>query len=194
MNPWFGYGAALLAIVMQLVIRVPHASKAEQVAVKESRRGALEVALMGLVMLGYIVLPVVAAATPLLRFAEYPLHPAAFGAGVATAALGLWLCHRSHVDLGANWSVTLELKETHRLVTSGVYARLRHPMYTALLLTALGQALLLPNWVAGPAYLVAFALLFALRVGPEERMMMERFGQEYADYRARTKRLVPGVY
>lgn len=194
MNPWFGFGAAFLAIALQLVIRVPHASRAEKAAVEESRRGPLEVALMALVTLGWLVLPALAAATPLLRFADYGLHPAAFGAGLAAAGLGLWLCHRSHADLGENWSVTLELKETHRLVTGGVYARIRHPMYTALLLTGVGQALLVPNWIAGPAYLVAFALLFALRVGPEERMMTERFGEEYAAYRGRTKRLVPGLY
>ena len=59
---------------------------------------------------------------------------------------------------------------------------------------AAGQALVVPNWVAGPAYLVAMALLFALRVGPEERMMRQQFGAEYDAYMGRTKRLVPGVW
>jgi protein-S-isoprenylcysteine O-methyltransferase Ste14 len=52
----------------------------------------------------------------------------------------------------------------------------------------------LPNWIAGPSYLVAMALLFALRVGPEERMMLEEFGSDYEDYRKRSKRLIPGVW
>jgi protein-S-isoprenylcysteine O-methyltransferase Ste14 len=51
-----------------------------------------------------------------------------------------------------------------------------------------------PNWLAGPFYFVAFGLLFALRVGREERMMLEAFGGDYAAYAARTKRLVPGVW
>ena len=106
----------------------------------------------------------------------------------------MWLFHRSHADLGTNWSITLEVREGHRLVTGGVYRRIRHPMYTALFLYCLGLALAVPNWIAGPSYLVAFGLLFALRLGPEERMMRETFGREYDDYAARTQRLVPGVW
>jgi protein-S-isoprenylcysteine O-methyltransferase Ste14 len=67
-------------------------------------------------------------------------------------------------------------------------------MYSALALYSVGQALVIPNWVAGLANLVAFAVLFALRVGPEERMMAQQFGSEYAAYTARTKRLIPGVW
>jgi protein-S-isoprenylcysteine O-methyltransferase Ste14 len=42
--------------------------------------------------------------------------------------------------------------------------------------------------------LAAFGILFALRIGAEERMMLETFGDEYAAYRARTKRLIPGIW
>ena len=92
------------------------------------------------------------------------------------------------------WSVTLELRENHRLITQGVYRHVRHPMCAALFLYSIGQALALPNWVAGPSYLVAFGMLFALRLGAEERMMLETFGDEYAAYMAGTKRLVPGIW
>jgi len=107
---------------------------------------------------------------------------------------GLWLFYRSHADLGANWSITLEVLEKHRLVTQGVYRRVRHPMYTALLLYSVGQALVLPNYVAGLSSGVTMALLVALRIGPEERMMLEEFGKDYQEYMALTKRLVPGVW
>ena len=108
--------------------------------------------------------------------------------------MGLWLFARSHADLGTNWSITLEVREKHQLVTQGIYRALRHPMYSALLLYSLGQALVVPNWIAGPSYAVAMALLFAFRLGPEERMMLEEFGKEYEAYIGRTKRLVPGVW
>jgi len=62
-----------------------------------------------------------------------------------------------------------------------------------LVLYAVAHALVIPNWVAGPSNLAAFAVLFALRVRAEERMMLEQFGDEYTAYMARTKRLVPGV-
>jgi protein-S-isoprenylcysteine O-methyltransferase Ste14 len=67
-------------------------------------------------------------------------------------------------------------------------------MYLALLLYSLGQALVLPNWVAGPAYGVVFSILLALRLGREERMMLDRFGRDYEAYMARTRRLLPGVW
>ena len=52
----------------------------------------------------------------------------------------------------------------------------------------------IPNWVAGPSNLVAFTVLFALRVRAEEKMMADEFGDAYTAYTARTKRLVPGVW
>ena len=67
-------------------------------------------------------------------------------------------------------------------------------MYLALLIYSAGQALAVPNWVAGPSYGVAMLLLIALRLGPEERMMLEEFGKEYEAYQARTRRLIPGVW
>ena len=108
--------------------------------------------------------------------------------------IGLWLFYRSHADLGANWSITLEVREQHRLITQGVYSRIRHPMYSAMVLYSVGQALVIPNWVVGPSNGVAFAILLSLRVHAEEQMMSEAFGDEYAAYAARTKRLVPGVW
>jgi protein-S-isoprenylcysteine O-methyltransferase Ste14 len=76
----------------------------------------------------------------------------------------------------------------------GVYREVRHPMYSALALYSVGQALVIPNWVAGLSNLVAFAVLFSFRVGAEERMMAQQFGNEYAAYTARTKRLLPRVW
>ncbi len=66
-------------------------------------------------------------------------------------------------------------------------------MYTALFLYAIGQALVIPNWVVGPSYLLSLTILVACRVGAEERMMVEQFSDEYTAYMTRSKRLVPGV-
>ena len=67
-------------------------------------------------------------------------------------------------------------------------------MYTAFWTMALAQALLVPNWVAGLAGLVGFGILFFFRIGPEERMMEETFGEAYRDYRQKTARIIPGVF
>ena len=192
MSPWFAKTIILLGSIVMIVIRAPHGHRSRKIKVVKSRKGWLETSLLTLVLLGFLVL-LVWLATPALSFADYPLHPLPLVAGSLCLALGLWLFHRSHADLGPNWSVTLEVREKHQLVTQGVYRRVRHPMYLSLLLYSAGQALALPNWVAGPSYLAAFGLLFAFRVGAEERMMLEEFEPEYEAYMARTKRLVPGV-
>jgi protein-S-isoprenylcysteine O-methyltransferase Ste14 len=67
-------------------------------------------------------------------------------------------------------------------------------MYSALVLYSVGQALVVPNWVAGPSNLIALSVVLALRVRAEEQMMVQEFGDEYAAYTARTKRLVPRVW
>ena len=172
---------------------MPHGQRSRGVPVRKSRKGTLEVVLLIIAWIAFFI-PLLWVVAPVLAFADYPLRPVPLFAGTVCLALALWLFHRSHADLGPNWSITLEVREKHRLVTQGLYRLVRHPMYMALLLYAVGQALVLPNYVAGPSYGVAMALLVALRLGPEERMMLEEFGKDYEEYRARTKRLVPGVW
>jgi len=193
MNPWFAKAIILVSSIVMVIVRAPHGQRSRGIKVVKSRKGSLEIVLLTLAWLGFFV-PLVWIATPVFAFADYPLRPLPFIAGTVCLAVGLWLFHESHADLGTNWSITLEVRERHQLVTEGIYRQVRHPMYLALLLYSLGQALVLPNWVAGPSYLVAFGLLFALRVGPEERMMREEFGKDYEAYMARTKRLIPGLW
>jgi protein-S-isoprenylcysteine O-methyltransferase Ste14 len=183
----------VVASVVLVAIRAPHGQRSRGVKVARSHKGGREVALLALAWIGFFV-PLAWVGSGVLAFADYSLRPTVYAAGVVCYALGLWLFHRSHAELGRYWSITLELREEHRLVTSGVYRRVRHPMYTALFLYSLGQALVLPNWVAGPSYLVAFGVLYALRVRAEERMMLAAFGEQYRAYMARTKRLVPGLW
>ena len=193
MNPWVAKAMVLAAALVMVAIRAPHGRRSRSVKVAKSHKTSLETGLLVLAWVGFFV-PLIWVALPAFSFAEYPLRTGPFVAGVICLVIGLWLFHRSHTDLGTNWSITLEVREEHRLITQGVYRWVRHPMYSALFLYAVGQALVIPNWVAGPVNLIAFSVLFALRVRAEERMMFEGFGDEYAAYSARTKRLVPGVW
>ena len=193
LNVWFAKAVILTGMIVTVAIRAPHGRRSRSVKVVKSRKGPLEVVLLSLVSIGFLI-PLVWIASPWLRFADYPLRFVPFVAGTAFLTVGLWYFWRSHADLGTNWSVTLEIREKHLLVTTGIYARVRHPMYAALLLYAAGQVLLTPNWIAGPVYLVSIILIVALRFGPEERIMVDEFGDKYKDYSARTKRLVPGIW
>jgi protein-S-isoprenylcysteine O-methyltransferase Ste14 len=193
MNPWFAKAVVLLANLAMVIIRAPHGQRSRTTPVAKSRQSSVEVILLTFAWVTFF-LALIWIITPVFDFADYPLHPIPLITGVALLVIGLWLFHRSHADLGTNWSITLEVREHHRLVTHGVYRWVRHPMYLALLIFAVGQMLALPNWLVGPSYLVAMFLITAFRLGPEERMMLETFGKDFEAYKERTRRLIPGVW
>jgi protein-S-isoprenylcysteine O-methyltransferase Ste14 len=193
MNPWIAKALALAGTVVMIAIRAPHGHRSRIVKVATSYKTPLETGLLVLAWVGFFV-PLIWVASPAFSFAEYALSTCPLVVGVMCLVIGLWLFYRSHADLGTNWSITLEVREQHRLITQGVYRRIRHPMYSALVLYSMGHAFVIPNWIAGPSNLVAFAILFSLRVHAEEQMMSEAFGDDYAAYAARTKRLVPGLW
>jgi protein-S-isoprenylcysteine O-methyltransferase Ste14 len=193
MNVWIAKAVILAATIAMIAIRAPHGRRSRSVPVERSGKGALELALLTVAWVAFFLL-VVWIATPALAFADYPLHFIPLAAGSLCLALSLWLFYRAHADLGTNWSITLELRQQHQLVTGGVYRWSRHPMYLALLIYAVGQALAVSNWLVGSSYLFAMLLIIALRVGPEERMMLEKFGTDYEAYMAKTRRLIPGVW
>ncbi len=175
-------------------LRFPFERSANRVPVARSQRSVREGVLLAGAMIGFGVVPFIYAVLGGFPFASYPFQPPLAYAGIALFVASLYLFWRTHRDLGANWSISLDVRERHSLVTHGVYAQVRHPMYAAFWLWALAQLLLLPNWIAGPAGMVGFAILFLGRVGREERMMIEAFGDEYRAYMARSWRLIPGIY
>lgn len=114
-------------------------------------------------------------------------------AGVALFALGGALRLWPVFVLGNRFSGLVAIQPGHTLVTGGVYGVIRHPSYLGLLVGSLGWGMAFNSWVG---VLLAAALLPPLvaRMNAEERLLLSQFGDEYATFRARTSRLVPGVY
>ena len=187
-----GWGSLvwLAGIVLMSVIRAPFARQTEDNTIVESRKTLVEKLLLAGMMLGTLC-PLLHLTTDVLSFANYSVPVWTPAAGTVILAAALWLFWRSHADLGRNWSVTLELREDHGLVTSGVYKRIRHPMYSAIWLIVLVQPLLIHNWIAGPAGILAFGVMYAIRTPREEAMMREQFGKAYDDYCKKSGRLFP---
>jgi len=184
----------LVFVVAWLILRHRPRRHSRKTPVRYSGRDAREFLLMAASLAGLGIVPAAYVAAHVPRFADYPLIQAQGYLGTAVALCSLWLLHRTHRDLGRNWSVSLDLRERHTLVTTGVYALVRHPMYAAFWLMALAQALLLPNWIAGPAGLIGFGFLYFGRVRREEDMMISAFDGEYLDYMRRTARVIPWLY
>jgi protein-S-isoprenylcysteine O-methyltransferase Ste14 len=111
-----------------------------------------------------------------------------FALGLVSLAWWIW----TQVALGKHWSAQLQLREEHHLVTTGPYARVRHPLYTAMLGITTAFALVTAHW--GFVIFGAFsAALLLLRVPREEQMLLDEFGPEYAAYMQRTGRFLPRV-
>ncbi len=185
------------ATVAQIFIRLPFRRMYRRASWTRAPAAFAERFLLVFMAVEGLGLPALYGFTPWLRFADYPVGSAASialaGCGVAVTAAGIWLFWRSHRDLDSNWSPSLELSTEQTLVTDGVYASMRHPMYAAQLVLTVGRSLLIQNWIAGPVGFVVTALLFFVRVPQEERMMADRFAGEYERYRARSGRFFPRV-
>jgi hypothetical protein len=81
MNLWFAKITVLLASIVMIVIRAPHGQRSRVTPVLKSHKGRLEILLLTIAWLAFC-LPLIWIVTPLFDFADYPLHPVAFGAGV----------------------------------------------------------------------------------------------------------------
>jgi protein-S-isoprenylcysteine O-methyltransferase Ste14 len=181
----------LIGFTTVLAIRLYFARLLQSQKVKDDRKTPTEILLLGLTLLGMFILPLIGVFTPWLEFADYQLPGWTGWLGAALFSLAIWLFWRAHVDLGLNWSATLEIRENHSLVDQGVYRFIRHPMYTAFWLWGIAQALLLHNWIYGLSYLISFVPMYFVRVQQEEKMMVDPFGEQYRDYMNRTGRVIP---
>lgn len=176
------------------LIRRPFERKAKKIGVSKSLFDRRESGLLAVAVLGLFVIPALYVLTGFPAPFDRPFIPAIAWLGLATSIAALWVFRRSHVDLGRNWSISLQVREQHALVKTGIYRLIRHPMYSSFFLLGLAQLLLLPNWFAGLAGVLGAAILFAFRVRREEQMMLESFGDDYRSYMSQTKRIVPWVF
>ena len=180
-----------IAIVVETFIRAPLNQKRKQEKKSEQRFTQQEKTLLGMLFLGMMVVPLIYAATNWLDFADYTLPVWARWLGVALIASAIFVFWRAHADLGLNWSPTLEIREKHELITRGIYAQIRHPMYASQWLWVIAQPLLLQNWIAGFINLLVFIPFYILRVRAEEQLMLEQFGEQYRSYMQKVSAVFP---
>jgi len=181
------------AIITEMAIRAPISQKQRKETKSESRAGKQEKILLGLLFLSMFFLPLIYSATNWLDFANYSLPIWAGWLGVILILLALLVFWRSHVDLGLNWSPTLEIRTEHKLITNGIFGYIRHPMYASQWIWVIAQPLLLQNWIAGLLDLFVFSAFYFLRVRAEEKMMLDTFGDEYRDYMNKTGAVFPKI-
>jgi protein-S-isoprenylcysteine O-methyltransferase Ste14 len=104
----------------------------------------------------------------------------------ALPSLLFWTFH----SLGKNLTDTVVTRREHTLVTHGPYRWVRHPFYDVVLLGVVSMSLLTANWLLALSGLTTFAML-VVRTRIEEEKLVERFGDDYRAYMARTGRFFP---
>jgi len=112
--------------------------------------------------------------------------------GVSSCILGLLVTLWAPWTLGSNWSSTVTFRRGHELIRTGPYRLARHPIYTGLLVMALGTALnfgQLRCWLAMPLMTAAFWI----KLKQEEKLLLRHFTDEYPVYQKQVKALVPFV-
>ena len=97
-------------------------------------------------------------------------------------------------SLGRYFTVDVTIKQDHKIKKEGFYKYLRHPSYAFSLLTSLGLGLYLNNWLSLVFAFVPPFLAFIYRIQIEEQALVEKFGEEYIEYRKTTKKLIPFIY
>ena len=110
--------------------------------------------------------------------------------GLSITALGILLCVWARLHLGKYWSDKVVLKVDHRLIRSGPYRFLRHPIYSGVLLGILGTALAVGEW-RGVVALAMMSVNYFVKARREERVLAGQFGEEFAEYARSAGFLVP---
>ena len=108
---------------------------------------------------------------------------------VAGVALAIWA--RRH--LGQNWSATVTLKEGHELIRSGPYGRIRHPIYTGMLIAFAGTALALDEYRGLLGLAIATSTLF-FKAKKEERYLVQEFGDRFQEHVRHTGMFLPSLF
>lgn len=149
--------------------------------------------------LGFVIALVVAVAAPILQRANV-IEPVGMlrtvwiqVIGIVVATAGIAATVYAQLEMGDAWRIGVDEQETTTLVCTGVFARVRNPIYTAMFTFGLGIALVTPNLVAfaGFVLLVATIELQVRRV--EEPYLLRTHGDTYRDYTASVGRFIPGI-
>lgn len=112
--------------------------------------------------------------------------------GLIISSLGLIIACWSRYILGKNWSLSVQKKEEHQLITTGLYQYIRHPIYTGILLIFIGNTIIVGDYRGIIGVLIVF-ISFWFKLKKEEKWLEDVFGKKYLEYKSNTKALIPLV-
>jgi protein-S-isoprenylcysteine O-methyltransferase Ste14 len=120
-----------------------------------------------------------------------PLHPGLAALVAVLGAGGVWFMTAAENTLGRQFAYPARLIEGHKLITTGPYGIVRHPIYLAFFSVILATALTFSNWLVLPPFVAFYWAGAAIRIRSEERLLREAFPKEYAEYARRVPAVIP---
>jgi len=114
------------------------------------------------------------------------------GLGFALTLCGIAMAVWARIHLGRYWSDKVEVKVDHKLIRSGPYAHLRHPIYSGVLLGIAGTALAIGEWKGVLAFVILLTN-YAMKARKEERLLSTQFGEEFEAYKKQSGFLFPRI-
>ncbi|MBN1978150.1 MAG: isoprenylcysteine carboxylmethyltransferase family protein [Anaerolineae bacterium] len=167
------------------------ANPSGETELRDVRESKLRLALMAVSGLGANLLTLLWIVNPAwLSWSRLPLPDWLRWAGAVAGVVAVWLGYLAHRTLGTNYTATLKRMEGQRFVVQGIYRWMRHPMYTSFFAVLAADFLLTANWLIGLLGVI-YSLVIVERVGHEERILIESFGDEYRQYMQRVGRFFP---
>ncbi len=199
MDPDFAFRVAFfVSYILLIVIRgyytknTPFAKRSRKERFEDIRREGLPSAIvfLGMFWIQIIVALFYVLDVQLISWSYFllPLEIRMLGVvlGVMAILCVLWV----HRTLAGSFSATLEVYESHQLVTSGPFTRVRHPLYSAHTLFNIGMVLISANWILLLFMIIGIPFTY-WRLSKEETILIEQFGGQYREYIKRTGRLFP---
>ena len=201
MEPDLAFRIAFLASYILLIVirgyytkKTPFARKSRKERFADIKREGLPSAIVFLVMfwIQMIVALFYVLDVQLISWSYFILPLEIHVLGVIMGAISVLYVFWVHQTLSGSFSATLEVYEDHKLVTSGPFARVRHPLYSAHTLFNVSMILVSANWILLLFMIIGIPFTY-WRISKEEAMLIEQFGDQYRDYIKRTGRLFPNL-
>lgn len=121
-------------------------------------------------------------------------NPALEYVGIGIIYLGIILRIIAIISLGRFFTVDVTIRQDHKLKINGFYKYIRHPSYFASLISFLGFGISLNNWLSLSLIIITSLTAFIFRIKIEEKVLTEKFGHEYLEYKKNTHAIIPFIY
>jgi protein-S-isoprenylcysteine O-methyltransferase Ste14 len=183
----------LALYVLAGISRAPYAHKSRKIQARLLLHKKRELIYVSIAGLGIMIFPLIQVFSNLLASFSMNLGTEIRIIGIAGFAFAVFMHAWAHIALKTNWSPGLEIKTNHKLITTGPYRYIRHPMYTSFFLWSVFQGILLSNWLVLAVGIATFCLIYFVRIPAEEKMMARAFGKQYRDYMKKTGKIFPRI-